>query len=60
MKKVIMFLLLVVIAMGVTSCNSFEDEAIAQMRKTIKELAKNPDTYKITDVDVKFCNLQKE
>ena len=60
MKKVIMFLLLAVIMASMsavfTSCNSFEDEAIAQMRKTIKEMAKNPDTYKITDVDVKFCN----
>ncbi|MGM9704741.1 MAG: hypothetical protein ACI3YB_01960, partial [Prevotella sp.] len=56
MKKILSFLLLAVIAVGVMSCNSFEDEAIAQMRKTIKELAKNPDTYKITDIDVKFCN----
>lgn len=60
MKKVIMFLLLAVIMASMsavfTSCNSFEDEAIAQMRKTMKELAKNPDTYKITDIDVKFCN----
>ena len=56
MKKILYSLLLAVIAVGVMSCNSFEDEAKAQMKKTLKELAKNPETYKITDVDVKFCN----
>lgn len=38
------------------SCNSFEREAKEQMEKTMKELAKNPDTFKITDVETMFSN----
>lgn len=32
------------------SCSSIEKEAENQMRKTVLELAKNPDTYKISNV----------
>lgn len=32
------------------SCSSIEKEAKNQMRKTVLELAKNPDTYKISNV----------
>ena len=35
MKKILYSLLLAVIAVGVMSCNSFEDEAKAQMKKNI-------------------------
>lgn len=58
-QYVILFLALLVLC----SCNSFEDEAKDQMEKTMKELAKNPDTYQISNIKTLFvcdslCILQ--
>ena len=47
MKKVIMFLLLAVIMVGVTSCNSLENKAKEQLKETIGDVMKNPDTFKM-------------
>ena len=47
MKKVIMFLLLAVITVGVTSCNSLENKAKEQLKETIGDVMKNPDTFKM-------------
>ena len=48
MKKVLFGLLLAVIAVGVmSSCNSLESKAKNQLKETITEVMKNPDTFKM-------------
>ncbi len=42
-----MFLLLAVIMVGVTSCNSLENKAKEQLKETIGDVMKNPDTFKM-------------
>ena len=39
-----------------SSCNSFENDAKNTMHNTIKELAKNPDTYKLSNEEVVVSN----
>lgn len=63
MKKTILSMMMLAVATVVsvvfTACDkasSFEKEAKVQMEKTLKEMAKNPDTFKITDVETKFSN----
>ena len=47
MKNNIFSLLLAVIIVGVTSCNSIENKAKKHLKETIVELMKNPDTFKM-------------
>lgn len=59
MKKTILSILLAVMTVAFVSCDkasSFERQAKKQMEETLKELAKNPETFKITDVKTKFNN----
>lgn len=59
MKKTILSMLLAVMAVALVSCNkasSFEKQAKKQMEKTLKEMAKNPETFQITNVETKFSN----
>lgn len=44
------------IVLFISSCNSFESDAHKTMRKTLYELAKNPDTYKISNEEVVVSN----
>lgn len=39
-----------------SSCNSMERKAKRQLHETMKELAKNPDTYKISNEKIVFSN----
>lgn len=59
MKKTILSMLLAVVAVVLVSCNkasSFEKQAKKQMEITLKEMAKNPETFQINNVETKFCN----
>ena len=56
MKKVLMFMAIMIAVVSLSSCNSFEDKAKKQLRTTMEELAKNPETYKITNEKVIFSN----
>lgn len=56
MKKILFSLLLAVITVGVTSCDSFEDAAKKQMENTLKEMSKNPETLEISNIETMFAN----
>ena len=56
MKKVLIFMAIMIAVVSLSSCNSFEDKAKKQLRTTMEELAKNPETYKITNEKVIFSN----
>lgn len=51
-----MFMAIMIAMVSLSSCNSFEKKAKKQMRETINELAKNPDTYKVVNEKVVFSN----
>ena len=59
MKKVLSFLLIATMAVGLVSCGSLEDEAQMQLRETLNEFAKNPDTFKLNEfiLLLEFLNL---
>lgn len=52
MRKILFSLLLAVIAVGVMSCSSIESKAKKQLRQTIEEVMKNPDTFKMKNEKV--------
>lgn len=56
MKKVYFILFSIFITLLISSCNSFENDAKNTMHNTIKELAKNPDTYKLSNEEVVVSN----
>ena len=56
MKKVLMFMAIMIAVVSLSSCNSLENKAKKQLHATMKELAKNPETYKITNEKVIFSN----
>ena len=56
MKKVLSFLLIATMAVGLVSCGSLEDEAQMQLRETLNEFAKNPDTFKMKKGKVIISN----
>ena len=56
MRKVYFILFSIFITLCVSSCNSFESDAKNTMRNTLKELAKNPDTYKLSNEEVVVSN----
>ena len=72
MKKVLMFMAIMIAVVSLSSCNSFEDKAKnslenkaedsfenkakKQLHATMKEVARNPKTYKITNEKVIFSN----
>lgn len=56
MKKILMFMAIMVAVVTLSSCNSFEKKAKKQLRDTMEELAKNPETYKITNEKIVFSN----
>ena len=56
MKKVI-FVTCLFVAMLISSCsNGLESAAKEQMEKTMKELAKDPSSVQISNVETKFNN----
>lgn len=57
MKRIV-FLLPILLISLLISCtqNNIESKAKEQMKKTIKELAKNPDTYKISNIKTMFID----
>ena len=56
MKKILSVLAILLAVVLFSSCNSFERKAKKQLRETINELAKNPDSYKIVNEKVVFSN----
>ena len=64
MKKILMFMAIVISVVSLSSCNSFEDKAKKslenkakeQLHVTMKELARNPETYKIENEKVIFSS----
>ena len=52
MRKILFSLLLAVIAVGVMSCSSIEGKAKKQLKQTIEEVMKNPDTFKMKNEKV--------
>ena len=56
MKKILMFMAIMIAVVSLSSCNSLEKKAKRQLRDTMEELAKNPETFKITNEKVVFSN----
>ena len=56
MKKILMFMAIVISVVSLSSCNSFEDKAKKQLRAKIEEVVKNPETFKITSEKVIYSN----
>ena len=72
MKKILMVMAIMIAVVSLSSCNSFEDKAKnslenkaedsfenkakKQLHATMKEVARNPKTYKITNEKVIFSN----
>ena len=64
MKNVLMFMAIMIAVVSLSSCNSFEDKAKKslenkakeQLHVTMKELARNPETYKIENEKVIFSS----
>ena len=64
MKKILMFMAIMIAVVSLSSCNSFEDKvkkslenkAKEQLHVTMKELARNPETYKIENEKVIFSS----
>lgn len=56
MRKVYFILFSMFITIFISSCNSFESDAKNTMHNTLKELAKNPDTYKLSNEEVVVSN----
>ena len=47
---------IMIAVVSLSSCNSLEKKAKRQLRDTMEELAKNPETFKITNEKVVFSN----
>ena len=64
MKKILMFMAIMIAVVSISSCNSFENKAKnslenkakEQLHATMKELARNPETYKIANEKVIFSS----
>ena len=64
MKKILMFMAIMIAVVSLTSCslfetkakNSLENKAKEQLHATMKELARNPETYKIANEKVIFSS----
>ena len=56
MKKILLFMAVLAVAMCMVSCDSFEDKAKKQMYKTMRELAKDEESLKISQVKVCISN----
>lgn len=56
MKKILMLLTVVLCSVILVSCSPFERKAKEQMHKTMKEIAKNPATLKISDEKIMLSN----
>ena len=64
MKKVLMFMAIMIAVVSLSSCslfenkakNSLENKAKEQLHATMKELARNPETYKIANEKVIFSS----
>ena len=56
MKKILMFMAIMIAVVSLSSCNSFEDKAKKRLRAKIEEVAKNPETFKIINEKVIFSN----
>ena len=56
MKKILAYMAIIIAVISLSSCNSLEKKAKRQLRDTMEELAKNPETFKITNEKVVFSN----
>lgn len=56
MKKILAYMAIIIAVVSLSSCNSLEKKAKRQLRDTMEELAKNPETFKITNEKVVFSN----
>ena len=56
MKKILMLMAIMAAVISLSSCNSFENKAKKQLHATMKEVARNPYTDKITNEKVIFSN----
>ena len=64
MKKILMFMAIMIAVVSLSSCslfenkakNSLENKAKEQLHATMKELARNPETYKIANEKVIFSS----
>ena len=56
MKKILAYMAIIIAVISLSSCNSLERKAKRQLRDTMEELAKNPETFKITNEKVVFSN----
>lgn len=54
--KTIEILWVLLAFLSITSCNSVEREARKQMKKSLKELALNPETIKVDEVETKYVS----
>ena len=56
MKKVLLAAVVVLSSVMLVSCNSMERKAKRQLHETMEELAKNPETFKISKEKIVFSN----
>ena len=56
MKKILMFMAIMIAVVSLSSCNSLEDKAKKRLRTKIEEVVKNPETFKITSEKVIYSN----
>jgi hypothetical protein len=56
MKKILPVLAIMLAVVALSSCNPMERKAKRQLHDTMKELAKNPETFKISNAKIVFSN----
>ena len=56
MKKILMFMAIMIAVVSLSSCDSLEDKAKKRLRTKIEEVVKNPEIFKITSEKVIFSN----
>ena len=54
MKKILPVLAIMLAVVALSSCNPMERKAKRQLHDTMKELAKNPETFKISNAKIVF------
>lgn len=56
MKKILSIAIITIAGISLVSCNSMEHKAKSQLRSTLEELAKNPESFSISKEKVIFSN----
>lgn len=56
MKKILSIAIIFIAGISLISCNSMERKAKSQLRSTLEELAKNPESFSISKEKVVFIN----